>query len=205
VTQEWLLGLIQDYGYFALFFALWLGIVGMPIPDEVIVITAGIVVSMGFLKPIPAFVMTFLGVASGLSIGYVLGYLLGPPIMVRLARKERLKPHIARASELLTRHGPTALIISYIFPVVRHIVPYLVGVNKMPFRRYVLYSYSAGLAWTGIYFLIGLLVGESAEGIWAIVSRFAGYLLAAVAACGSVYLIVRRHWATRLLPRRPDQ
>lgn len=205
MSQEWLLGLIHQYGYFALFFALWLGIVGMPIPDEVIVITAGVVVSMGFLRPIPAFVMTFLGVASGLSIGYVLGYLVGPPILVRLARKERLKPHITRAGEILTRYGPTALIVSYLFPVVRHIVPYLVGLNKMPFRRYALYSYGAGFAWTAIYFSIGLVVGENAEGIWVLVSRFAGYLFAPLVLSGILFWWVRRHKAARPLHRQTDR
>lgn len=37
-----IIALIGDYGYVALFFALWLGIVGMPIPDEVIVMTGGL-------------------------------------------------------------------------------------------------------------------------------------------------------------------
>jgi membrane-associated protein len=205
LPQEWLLGLVYDYGYFAFYFALWLGIVGMPIPDEVIVITAGVVASLGFLRPIPAFIMTYLGVASGLSIGYVLGYLLGPPILERLARKDRLKPHIARAAEILTRYGSTALVVSYVFPVVRHIVPYLVGVNKLPFRRYALYSYSAGFAWTAIYFSVGLLVGENAMGIWGVVSRFSGYLFALLISVGILYWFVRRHRVARTLHRQADQ
>ena len=70
---EFLLNLITQYGYPAMFFALCLGIVGMPIPDEVIVMTGGMVASFHLLEPIPAFIMTYLGVVSGLSIGYVLG------------------------------------------------------------------------------------------------------------------------------------
>ena len=41
MNYDTLLSLIGHYGYFALFFALWLGIVGMPIPDEVVVMTGG--------------------------------------------------------------------------------------------------------------------------------------------------------------------
>lgn len=36
-----LLDYIREYGYIALFLALWLGIVGMPVSDEVIVMTGG--------------------------------------------------------------------------------------------------------------------------------------------------------------------
>lgn len=73
LTYDNLLNMIQTFGYPALFFALWLGIVGTPIPDEVIVMIGGAVAAHGLLQPIPAFAVTYLGVVSGLSIGYVLG------------------------------------------------------------------------------------------------------------------------------------
>lgn len=192
MPEEWLINLIHQYGYFALFFALWLGIVGMPIPDEVIVMTAGMVTALGLLQPVPAFIMTYLGVASGLSIGYVLGRIMGPPVLERLQRRERLRAPIVRAREILGRYGNLALSISYLFPVVRHVIPYLVGINQMPFRRYLLYSYSAGLVWTLIYFVIGHLVGENADVIWALLSRYVGYAVVVIALGGLLYWLMRR-------------
>lgn len=50
-----LMSYIEQYGYWALFFCLWLGIIGMPIPDEMIVMSGGLVSSMGILDLIPAF------------------------------------------------------------------------------------------------------------------------------------------------------
>ena len=50
-----LLSYIEQYGYWALFFCLWLGIIGMPIPDEMIVMSGGFVSSLGILSIIPAF------------------------------------------------------------------------------------------------------------------------------------------------------
>ena len=41
---------IEQYGYWALFFCLWLGIIGMPIPDEMIVMSGGFVSSLGILS-----------------------------------------------------------------------------------------------------------------------------------------------------------
>jgi membrane-associated protein len=62
--------LISQFGYAALFFALWLGIVGMPIPDEVVVITGGAVSKAGLLQSFPAFIVTYLGVISGFGEAY---------------------------------------------------------------------------------------------------------------------------------------
>lgn len=41
-----LLLFIEQYGYFALFFSLWLGIIGMPLPDEMIVMSGGFLSSL---------------------------------------------------------------------------------------------------------------------------------------------------------------
>jgi membrane-associated protein len=84
----YLISIIEEYGYAALFFTLWLGIVGLPIPDEVIVMTGGAVTSMDILHPLPAFIMVYLGVISGLSLGYVLGRTLGVSVLDRLRRKK---------------------------------------------------------------------------------------------------------------------
>lgn len=141
---EVLLNLIQQYGYPALFFALWLGIVGMPVPDEVVVMTGGFVTGIGILAPIPAFILTYLGVVSGLSLGYILGHRLGAPVLERLVRKKKARKYLGKAREMLNQFGHYALVLSYFFPVIRHLVPYLVGIGKMPYRKYAAYSYSTG-------------------------------------------------------------
>jgi membrane protein DedA with SNARE-associated domain len=166
-----LLSLIEQYGYIALFLCLWLGIAGMPIPDEMVVMMGGFVSSLHILKPVPAFFMTFLGVISGLSIGYVLGKFIGTPILERLTKRKKIR-YIRQSQRLLHNYGHFALIISYFVPVVRHIVPYLVGLNKMPFKQYALYSYSTGFAWTLLYFILGNLFGQNIEKIVTLVTKY---------------------------------
>ena len=165
---EYLISIIEQYGYAALFFSLWLGIVGLPIPDEVIVMTGGAVTSMGILHPLPAFLIVYLGVVSGLSLGYVLGRSLGTPILDRLRRKKKMDKYITFSENLVHKYGNFTICISYLLPIVRHIVPYIVGINKMSFKRYALFSYSTGLIWTLIFFLLGRLFGDhvQAAGEW---------------------------------------
>ena len=92
-----LLSYIEQYGYWALFFCLWLGIIGMPIPDEMIVMSGGFVSSLGILNVIPAFLLTYLGVVSGLSLGYILGKIFGTKVLDKLMkRKSKVCCEIAR-------------------------------------------------------------------------------------------------------------
>ncbi|MBP1931205.1 DedA family protein [Ammoniphilus resinae] len=171
-----LIELVHQYGYPALFFCLWLGIVGMPIPDEVIVMTGGFVTTLGLLKPIPSFLVTYAGVASGLSIGYFLGRWLGAPILDRVIKRKNNK-YLLKSQLLIEKYGSLSLFISYFFPVVRHIIPYLVGINKMTFRRYAVISYSTGFLWTLLLFMTGRLFGNYIEEIGTVLHRYGIYFV----------------------------
>ncbi|MET3289042.1 DedA family protein [Brevibacillus fluminis] len=177
MSYENLLSLIQQFGYAALFFSLWLGIVGMPIPDEVVVMTGGAVTSSHLLEPVPAFLLTYLGVISGLSLGYFLGRYVGTPIMDKLRKKRKMETYIAFSEKLVVKYGSFALCISYFFPIVRHVMPYLVGINKMTFRRYALYSYTTGFVWTLVFFIVGRFVGNHVQEVGTMVHDYGMMLL----------------------------
>jgi len=186
-----LLNLVQQYGYLALFFTLWLGIVGMPIPDEVIVMTGGLVTTLGFLNPIPAFIITYLGVISGLSLGYILGRRLGAPVLDRLVQRKKATTYLTKAQAMLQQFGHYALPLSYFLPVVRHLVPYLVGIGKMPFRNYAVYSYTSGFLWTLLYFVVGRLFGNNIHQIAHLVTVYGWYTLALLSVVGVIIWSVR--------------
>ncbi|MED1559695.1 DedA family protein [Bacillus paramycoides] len=177
-----LLSYIEQYGYWALFFCLWLGIVGMPIPDEMIVMSGGFVSSLGILSVIPAFVLTYLGVVSGLSLGYILGKVFGTKVLDKLMKKKKVK-YLLKSQQMVERYGHYALVTSYFIPVVRHIVPYLVGMNNMRFKTYALYSYTTGFVWTLVYFVLGSLFGQHIESIVTIAIEYGMYF-------GGIVLVV---------------
>ncbi|MEK3911618.1 DedA family protein [Paenibacillus sp. FSL H7-0331] len=191
MTYEALITMIGQYGYAALFFALWLGIVGMPVPDEGIVMTGGAVTASGLLLPIPAFLLTYLGVVSGLTLGYVLGRWIGTPALNRMRRKKKLALYVDKSERLVARYGSYALAISYFLPVVRHIIPYLVGLNKMSFRRYALISYSTGFVWTLLFFTLGYVAGDHVPQLALLVHRYGLQLLWLPAIALIVYIIIR--------------
>lgn len=169
-----LLLFIEQYGYFALFFSLWLGIIGMPLPDEMIVMSGGFLSSLGKLVIWKSFLLTYLGVVSGLSLGFILGKLFGHRVLDKLVKKKKAK-YLSKSKELLDQYGRFALVLSYFIPIVRHILPYLVGMNNMPFKTYALFSYTTGFVWTLIYFTLGLLFGSQIEYISIIATKYGIY------------------------------
>lgn len=180
---------IEQYGYIAIFFFLWLGIVGIPVPDEVVVMVVGFATSIGLLKPLPSLLATYCGVVSGLSIGYGLGKIMGKPVMGYLSRKKAMLNHMEKAQDIITKNGANSLMISYFFPVVRHIVPYIVGINRMPFSRYALFSYTTALAWTLVYFAAGRYFGHNIESIGRIINEYC--LLSTILFVAVIFLVIK--------------
>lgn len=187
-----LMSIIDHYGYIAIFFLLWLGIVGLPIPDELVVATGGFLASIGLLNPYYSFLAGYLGVASGLTIGFLLGKFFGKPILQWLSKNEKTRHTVERSRALLEKYGTFALCISYLFPVVRHIVPYLVAMGGMTYRRYALFSYPIGLLWTIAFYLIGYVFGRNVDTIVVAIRKYGFMALMVVVAVLVFWLLVRK-------------
>ena len=133
----------------------------MPVPDEVVVMSGGLAAALGILHPLTAFLITYAGVISGLSIGYLLGRIIGTPSLEYLAHKKDMSRYINRANQLVEQFDSFSLVASYFFPVIRHVVPYIVGMAKMSYSKYALFSYSTAFIWTLLYFTIGRYFGSN--------------------------------------------
>ncbi len=152
--------LLADYGYAALFFVFSLGVVGLPIPNEVVVMTGGAVSSEGLLLPVPAFLLSFAGICCGLTVGFVIGRYVGHPILTKFGAKgPKFEKNIERAQRLIGTYGSAALLFTYFIPFVRNMMPYVVGANAMKFRTFALYAYSGAFVWTAVFFLVGYFAG----------------------------------------------
>ncbi|USG64285.1 DedA family protein [Brevibacillus ruminantium] len=189
-----LMSIIEQYGYFAIFFLLWLGIVGLPIPDELVVATGGFLASINILNPLYAFLAGYFGVASGLTIGFLLGKFFGKPILQWLSKSEKMRHTVARSTALLEKYGTLALCFSYLFPVVRHVVPYIVAMSGMSYRRYAILSYPIGLIWTAAFYYIGHIFGRNVEGIIGMIRSYGLYALLVLLILLVVGYVARRFY-----------
>ena len=137
---------MSEYGYGALFALLMLGILGLPIPDETLLMCSGYLVSQGKLAFQPTVATAFLGSVCGISLSYLLGWWIGPPILLRCEQVFHLKPDaLDRARIWYQRKGKYALFFGYFIPGVRHLTALLAGSARLPLSTFGLFAYSGGL------------------------------------------------------------
>src|SRR5215831_13205896 len=91
---------IGRYGYGAIFALLMLGIVGLPVPDETLLVFVGYLSVNGTLRLEPALATAFLGSACGISVSYALGRFVGLPALMTYGYLFHLPPeHLAQAPQ----------------------------------------------------------------------------------------------------------
>jgi membrane protein DedA with SNARE-associated domain len=188
---------ITSYGYAAIFFLLLLGIVGLPVPDETMLVFSGYLVFKGTLHPIPAFLTALAGSWCGISLSYTIGRTLGAGAVARYGRHLHLtEERLAQVHRWFDRAGHWALAIGYFIAGVRHVTAIVAGMSKLEFRSFALYAWSGGTVWVGTFILLGYTLGEQWRTIGELVHRDMGYaslgLLGGVAAALVVREILRR-------------
>ncbi|CAM4269460.1 membrane protein DedA with SNARE-associated domain [Paenibacillus endophyticus] len=189
-----LLNIIEEVGYFALFLVLCLGLIGLPIPNEAVVMTGGALSESGVLLPVPAFIMTCLGICSAMTFGYSIGRFAGSKLSNWFSSKKNIGKFVTKSEQLSERYGGYAISLSLCLPFLRHVTPYVMGMNRMPYKRFALFAYPSAFVWTLAYFIIGSFVGDQVQnlsdhiykyGIWVI------YGLAAILLGFIVYKYVK--------------
>ena len=73
MTEQAVVQWVTDYGYFGIFFLLIFGIIGLPVPDEWLLVISGYLAFKNVLGFVPTVAVAVLGSAGGLTMSYVLG------------------------------------------------------------------------------------------------------------------------------------
>lgn len=161
--------LITRYGYIGIFSALTLGIVGLPVPDEVLLTYVGYNVFQGKMMYLLAIASAFLGSVTGISISFTIGLKLGLPFLKKFGPKIHItQGRIEYTQNLFKKYGNVVLIVGYFIPGVRHLTAYIAGISHMDFRKFMLFAYSGALLWSITFISLGHELGER----WFLVEEY---------------------------------
>lgn len=156
--------LMNQYGYWVLGIALFLEMLALPLPGEVLMTYTGLMIFHGQLNWFLSILTAVAGAAAGMTLSYGIGYRLGHPFFEKYGAKVHLGPDkLEKTSQWFEQYGNKLLIITYFIPGVRHFTGYFSGVTRMPLRTYMLYSYTGALLWTGTFISLGKILGPKWE------------------------------------------
>ncbi|PKN53308.1 MAG: DedA family protein [Deltaproteobacteria bacterium HGW-Deltaproteobacteria-13] len=182
-----LLPYIAQYSYWGIFFSLGLGILGLPIPDETLMVFAGFQIFQGHLNYPLAVVIAFLGTSCGITSGYFIGRLSDKFLLKKYSDKLHINPeHFENAEQFYRNYGKSALLIGYFIPGVRHLTAIFAGISRMPYRTFAVYAYTGGFFWTILFINLGYFLGDG----WHRFDHYSNRFIIPLAAVALVVTIV---------------
>ena len=188
-----ILAWLTHYGYPGLFFLLMLGIVGLPIPDETLLVFCGYLIYKGRLLPLPAFASGFAGSMCGITLSYVLGRKFGREVIFRYGKYLGITPkHVEDVTRWFYRFGLWLLSVGYFIPGVRHYTALVAGMSALNVRRFAAYAYPGAAAWVATFLTLGYTFGDGWEHTSEQVHRYSLMATGAAVAIGLLVWLVRK-------------
>jgi membrane protein DedA with SNARE-associated domain len=193
----------QTYGYLAVFLAVGLESLGVPIPGETTLIAAALYagathrLSLTYLA-----IIASVAAIAGDNIGYLIGRFGGYRLLRRYGhyvRVDEAKLKVGRY--LFDRHGGKVVFFGRFISVLRTYAAFLAGVNMMNWRRFLVYNASGGILWAVLVTVGAYLLGSAVHQVNVIITIVGGVLVVVVIVVVIIYL--RRHM--RRLEQRAEQ
>jgi len=158
--------IIQQYGvwtYLILFLIVFCetGLVVTPfLPGDSLLFAVGTFAALGALDV--GLVMLVLSVAAvlGDTVNYGIGYRLGPQVFRREGVRFLNRKHLDRTHDFFERYGTKTIVIARFVPIVRTFAPFVAGIGRMRYGRFLFYNVMGGVGWIVILVLAGYLFGN---------------------------------------------
>lgn len=150
---------IGTLGIFGMVFCETGLLIGVFLPGDSVLFTAGFLASQGFLNIYVLIPTIFVAAVLGDNAGYLWGHKLGHRIFNREDSVIFHKDNVLKAQHFYEKYGTMALILSRYIPIVRTFAPLVAGVGKMPYKRFFLidliscFIWSFGLTLAGFYLI----------------------------------------------------
>jgi membrane protein DedA with SNARE-associated domain len=184
--------LIDSYGYLAVFVLVAAESLGVPLPGETALITAGIYAGHTHrLNPWLIFLVASAAAIIGDNIGFWIGDKGGYRLARRYGPKVRLdEQKLKIARYLFDRQGPKVVFFGRFVSVLRTYAAFLAGTSKMRWRRFLPANAAGGILWAAIYTFAAYLAGNALQQASAIIDWV--FIGAAVVAIVVVVMLIRR-------------
>jgi membrane protein DedA with SNARE-associated domain len=192
--------LLATWGYLGIFVFVFVGNLGVPVPEETVLIAAGFLASRGLLDLEWVYVVAVASAVIGDCCGFLIGRTGGQHLLERLAaRFEFVRRRIDRLRLFFDQHGSKAVFMARFITGARFLAGPMAGAAGMPFLRFLGWNVMGALIWCSLMVTIGYLMGDE---FWRAIGfvHWGARWIALVIALIAVAAFIVRWWTHQPAP-----
>ncbi len=137
------------------------GLVIFPIlPGDSLLFAIGALCANGTLELGIVIPLLFVAAVVGDAVNYSVGRTVGPKVFTSQTSKLLNREHLLRTQAFYEKYGGKTIIIARFVPIVRTFAPFVAGIGKMAYRRFLSFNVVGAAAWVIIATGAGYLLGN---------------------------------------------
>jgi undecaprenyl-diphosphatase len=190
--HETVTALLETYGYLFLFVIVGSESLGIPVPGETALVTAGAYAALGHLNIYAVVLTAACAAIFGDTGGYWIGHSGGIAIVHRWGRLVHVnESHITRTHEFFERHGGKTVFIGRFVAILRTWAAIMAGVARMPYRTFLFFNAAGGILWAVLFGTLGYVFGRNLPKLDHLVGQASLAVVLLVALLVALALILR--------------
>jgi membrane-associated protein len=152
-------------GLFAIVFAETGLLVGVFLPGDSLLFTAGFLASQDYLNIWILMPVCFIAAVVGDATGYYIGHRFGRSLFQKESSRFFKQSHLLKAEVFFQKHGGKAIVLARFIPIIRTFAPVIAGISLMHYRRFAIFNITGAVLWAIGVTLAGYWLGSTIPGI----------------------------------------
>jgi membrane-associated protein len=148
------------YGIVAFVIFMETGLVFTPfLPGDSLLFAVGALSARGVFNVLTLYVLLFFAVSLGDNVNYWVGRLVGKKLFemnTKLLKRENLE----KTQNFFNKYGAKAIILARFVPIVRTFSPFVAGVGKMKYTKFLMFSLTGAIMWVSLFIWGGYFLGN---------------------------------------------
>lgn len=181
--ENFVISIMNQFGYFGMFFLIFIENIFPPIPSEVVLLFGGFMTTYTKLHVALMIIFSTLGSVVGAIVLYYVGKILNKDRLKKLVAGKvgkflRLKASdIDKADHWFDTKGNKTVFFCRFVPVVRSLISIPAGMSEMPMAKFLLYTTVGSAIWNSVLLIVGNKVGENWKSILGIMDQYSHIVL----------------------------
>jgi membrane-associated protein len=130
------------------------------LPGDSLLFIIGTISSGGALNVFTITIILIVSAVTGDNVNYFIGKYIGPKIFKKENVRLLNKNHLIKTQNFYEKHGGKTIIIARFMPIIRTFAPFVAGIGKMKYIKFLSYSIGGAFLWVLLFVFAGYFFGN---------------------------------------------